>query len=95
MIKLQPEEHKSLAQYIYSLCAVTLDDSKAYLIESRLAGLVEETGCGSYSGLLLRARTDSAARSIAASSTPLPPMRPFSFGTPRPSICSVTRSLRS
>jgi chemotaxis protein methyltransferase CheR len=58
VIKLQPEEHKSLAQYIYSLCAVTLDDSKAYLIESRLAGLVEETGCGSYSGLLLRAKSD-------------------------------------
>jgi chemotaxis protein methyltransferase CheR len=58
VIKLQPEEHKSLAQYIYSLCAVTLDDSKAYLIESRLAGLVEETGCGSYGGLLSRAKSD-------------------------------------
>ena len=58
MIKLQPEEHKSLAQYIYSLCAVTLDESKGYLIENRLAGLVEETGCISYGGLLQRAKGD-------------------------------------
>ena len=46
MIRLQPEEQKSLAQYVYSLCAITLDESKGYLIESRLAGLVEESGCG-------------------------------------------------
>lgn len=58
MIRLQPEEHKSLAQYVYSLCAVVLDESKGYLIESRLAGLVQETACGSYSGLLQRARSD-------------------------------------
>ena len=58
MIKLQPEEHKSLAEYIYSLCGVTLDESKGYLIESRLATLVEETGCGSYGGFVLRAKKD-------------------------------------
>jgi len=60
LIRLQPEEQKSLAQYVYSLCAITLDESKGYLIESRLAGLVEETGCGSYSGLLLRAKSDAS-----------------------------------
>jgi chemotaxis protein methyltransferase CheR len=60
VIRLQPEEHKSLAQYVYSLCSVTLDESKGYLIESRLAGLVEESGCGSYTGLLLRAKSDSS-----------------------------------
>ena len=58
MIRLQPEEQKSLAQYVYSLCAITLDESKGYLIESRLAGLVEESGCGSYRGLLERAKSD-------------------------------------
>jgi chemotaxis protein methyltransferase CheR len=58
VIRLQPEEHKSLAQYVYSLCAITLDESKGYLIESRLASLVEESGCGSYSGLLRRAKSD-------------------------------------
>lgn len=58
MIKLQPEEQTSMAQYIYSLCAVTLDASKGYLIESRLASLVEESGCASYGALLARAKTD-------------------------------------
>jgi len=60
VIRLQPEEQKSLSQYVYSLCAITLDESKGYLIESRLAGLVEETGSGSYGGLLQRARSDSS-----------------------------------
>jgi chemotaxis protein methyltransferase CheR len=59
MIRLQPDEHKSLAQYVYSLCSVTLDESKGYLIESRLAALVEESGCLSYAAFLQRARSDS------------------------------------
>ncbi len=60
MIKLLPEEQKILAQYVYTLCGITLDESKGYLIESRLANLVETTGCGSYSGLVLRSRSDSS-----------------------------------
>jgi chemotaxis protein methyltransferase CheR len=60
VIRLQPEEHKSVSQYVHSLCAIVLDESKGYLIENRLAGLVEETGCGSYGGLLLRAKSDSS-----------------------------------
>jgi chemotaxis protein methyltransferase CheR len=58
VIRLQPEEQQSLAQYVYSLCAVHLDESKGYLIENRLAGLVEESGSGSYGGLLRRAKAD-------------------------------------
>jgi chemotaxis protein methyltransferase CheR len=60
VIRLEREEQKSLAQYVYSLCSIALDDSKGYLIESRLAGLVEETGCSSYGGLLQRAKSDSS-----------------------------------
>lgn len=59
MIKLLPEEHKNLAQYVYSLCAISLDESKGYLIEGRLARLVEESGCTSFSGLVQRAKSDS------------------------------------
>jgi chemotaxis protein methyltransferase CheR len=58
MIKLLPEEHRPLADYIYSICAVALDHSKSYLIEGRLSGLVEETGCKSFSGLLQRAKSE-------------------------------------
>jgi CheR methyltransferase, all-alpha domain len=58
VIKLQPEEHKSLAQYIYSLCSVVLDESKGYLIEGRLSHLVEQTGAGSYAMLMQRAKSE-------------------------------------
>lgn len=60
MIRLQADEHKGLADYIYSLCAVVLDETKGYLIEGRLAGLVEETACGNYGGLLRLAKADSS-----------------------------------
>ena len=58
MIKLLPEEHQPLAGYIYSLCAVTLDQSKAYLIENRLSRLAEETGSTNFTQLMVRAKSD-------------------------------------
>jgi chemotaxis protein methyltransferase CheR len=60
MIKLQPEEQKALAAYIYAICAVSLDQTKGYLMEGRLAGLVEETGCGSFIKLVERAKAESS-----------------------------------
>src|SRR5580692_9731073 len=60
MIRLQPDEQKNLAQYVYSLCSITLDESKGYLIESRLASLVEDSGCASYGALLGKAKSDSS-----------------------------------
>jgi len=58
MIKLLPEEHAALASYIYAICAVSLDQSKAYLMEGRLGLLVEETGCGSFRCLVERAKSE-------------------------------------
>ena len=96
VIRLLPEEHRPWPQYIYSICAVTLDESKGYLIEGRLGQLVEETGCGSFGGLLRRAQVGAAAaRWSAASSMPSPPTKRCSFATPRPSICCATKSFRS
>jgi chemotaxis protein methyltransferase CheR len=60
MIKLLPDEQKNLAQYVYSLTAITLDDSKGYLIESRLSSLLEDFSCPSYGALLLKAKSDSS-----------------------------------
>ncbi|MEI9974041.1 MAG: hypothetical protein WDO73_19515 [Ignavibacteriota bacterium] len=37
---------------------MSLDQSKAYLMEGRLGRLVEETGCGSYSRLVERAKAE-------------------------------------
>lgn len=59
MIKLQPDELVAVAKYVYSLCAVVLDQSKGYLIEGRLGGLVEESGCSTFSQFVLRARADA------------------------------------
>ena len=63
MIKLLPEEQTALAAYIYSICAIALDQSKTYLMEGRLGRLVEEAGCESFTGLIEKARRE-ASRTI-------------------------------
>ena len=59
MIKLQPDELPAMADYIYSLCAVSLDRTKGYLIESRLSHLVETLGCRSFRDLMARAKAET------------------------------------
>lgn len=59
MIKIQAEETRALSQYVYSLCGVFLDETKGYLLESRLAPLLHETACRSFSELHLKARADT------------------------------------
>jgi chemotaxis protein methyltransferase CheR len=59
MIKLLPQERQNVAQYIHSICAITLDASKDYLIESRLSALMEEAKCTSFTQLVSQARSDS------------------------------------
>jgi chemotaxis protein methyltransferase CheR len=60
MIKLLPEDRPLVVQYIHSICALALDDSKDYLIESRLSGLMEETKCSSFSQLVTRSKSDAS-----------------------------------
>lgn len=60
MVSLQNDECRVLAEYIQSICGVQLDESKQYLIESRLAGLLEQTGSPSYGSLYQRARMDAS-----------------------------------
>jgi chemotaxis protein methyltransferase CheR len=59
VIRLLPEERQSVAQYIYSICAITLDQSKDYLIESRLSSVMEESGIPSFTQLLSRAKSEA------------------------------------
>ncbi|MBV5268410.1 MAG: hypothetical protein JZU67_07960, partial [Burkholderiaceae bacterium] len=47
-MNIDPGEFKVFAQYIHSLCGVALDDSKGYLIETRLSGLAQESGCSTF-----------------------------------------------
>jgi chemotaxis protein methyltransferase CheR len=58
MIRLLPEERNEVARYIYSLCSITLDASKDYLIEGRLNRLLEETGARSFTQLVSRASAE-------------------------------------
>jgi len=58
VIKIQPEEARALSQYIYLLCGVHLDETKGYLLENRLAPLLQENSCASFSEFYLKARSD-------------------------------------
>ena len=58
MIRLLPEERASVYHYIHSVCGITLDDSKSYLVEGRLGGVADRLGCASFSQLLARAKAD-------------------------------------
>jgi chemotaxis protein methyltransferase CheR len=73
MIALRPEERKPVADYIYSICSIVLDESKGYLIEGRLSQMAEELRCSSFTQLVARAKleTDGAVkrRIIAAITT--------------------------
>src|SRR5262245_47062499 len=44
---------------VIDLCGIYLDDSKAYLIESRLGDLVKRSGCESYAELVRKARLEA------------------------------------
>lgn len=62
MVKIKPEEMRFVSQYIHQISGISLEDSKAYLIETRLSGLLDEFGCSSYRELCQRAKTDSSKK---------------------------------
>jgi chemotaxis protein methyltransferase CheR len=62
MIKLLPQERQNVAQYIHSICAITLDESKDYLIESRLSAIMEAAKCASFAQLVSQSRSDSSGK---------------------------------
>lgn len=58
MLSITQDEFRTLSTYIYSLCGISLDDSKKYLLETRLGGLLQEVGASSYSELYFKAKSD-------------------------------------
>ncbi len=58
MLKITPGELTEIAKYINDLTGIVLDQSKAYLIESRLGPLAEELGCANYKELQQKAQRD-------------------------------------
>ncbi|MEA3286991.1 MAG: protein-glutamate O-methyltransferase CheR [Candidatus Marinimicrobia bacterium] len=62
MKKISPGEIKIFIPYVNKLTGIVLDQSKAYLIESRLGPLVDSIGCDTYSQLYTKARSDASKR---------------------------------
>lgn len=60
MIRLQTQEFQAVGGYIHTLCSLSLDVSKTYLIENRLGPIAEDLRCGSYLELVQRARQDGS-----------------------------------
>lgn len=60
MIKLPADEFPAWSRYIYQLCGIYLDSSKIYLIETRFAAILTETGCRSYQELFNKAKGDTS-----------------------------------
>jgi chemotaxis protein methyltransferase CheR len=60
MIKITPSELALIAQYIHEISGIYLDQSKAYLFETRLGSIAEGLGCKSYQDLYNRAKKDAA-----------------------------------
>lgn len=58
--KITPHEIKVISQYIYSISGIVLDQTKGYLLETRLGGLVGEQSCSSYSELCHKAKADAS-----------------------------------
>ncbi len=58
MIKIKPNEIKTVAQYIYDISGIFLDSNKTYLFETRLSSVAEELGCASFSELHTKAKSD-------------------------------------
>jgi chemotaxis protein methyltransferase CheR len=60
VIRLLPQERQNVSQYIYSICAIALDETKDYLIEGRLSGLLTETKAPSFTQFINLAKSDGS-----------------------------------
>lgn len=68
---LSRDELTAWSHYIHSICGVYLDASKGYLVETRLSGLMRETGSGCWAELLykVKASVDLRGKVINAITT--------------------------
>jgi chemotaxis protein methyltransferase CheR len=58
MIKIKPDEIALLSKYIYGISGISIDKSKAYLLETRFSKILEEEGCASYTDLYHKSKGD-------------------------------------
>jgi chemotaxis protein methyltransferase CheR len=62
MLKIAPSELKVFASYVQEISGIALDQSKAYLVETRLSSLAQELGCVSFSELYFKAKADTTLK---------------------------------
>lgn len=60
MLKITAEEIKLITKYIYEISGIYLDESKKYLLETRLNAIAEEQGCASYLDFYKKAKADAS-----------------------------------
>jgi len=63
MLKITLEEIKLITKYIYEISGIYLDESKKYLLETRLNAIAEEHGCATYQDFFNKTKMD-ATKSI-------------------------------
>ena len=56
------EEMPVWTRYIKEICGIHLDESKGYLLETRLGGLLSEAGATNFSELFYKARADGSSK---------------------------------
>jgi chemotaxis protein methyltransferase CheR len=61
-MKISKEDQRLFAQYIYELTAISLDDSKSYLLENRFKGLLQQENATGFRDLYNKARADKSGR---------------------------------
>jgi chemotaxis protein methyltransferase CheR len=59
-VTISSDEVAVWSRYIQDTCGIVLDQTKAYLLETRLDGLLRETGATSFSGLYYKLKADAS-----------------------------------
>jgi chemotaxis protein methyltransferase CheR len=95
MVKITQEEHDQFCQYIQELSGIHLDGSKAYLLETRLASLLEQERCNCFSELYHKAKQLAEKHSGKKLLTGFPPTKRFFSGTKGPLNCFSTKLYRT
>lgn len=60
MTKITTDDLRVISKYILDISGIELDESKAYLVETRLGDIIKEYQCSSYSELCSKAKLDSS-----------------------------------
>lgn len=61
-VKIDPGEIQLFSKFIYNLCGINIEASKAYLLETRLGRLLENEKCDSFTAFYHKIKSDTSKR---------------------------------